>query len=76
MLDCYNCTAKSFCIDACQPGSIICTLNRLRTRKTKAETAKPMERTSFCGYCGKPLRIIGVERFCNNVQCLNRYEPT
>lgn len=27
----------------------------------------------FCQYCGQPLREIGRERFCNNVNCRNRY---
>ena len=29
---------------------------------------------TFCAYCGKPLKIIGTERFCNNVQCFNRFQ--
>jgi NAD-dependent DNA ligase len=27
----------------------------------------------FCPNCGKLLKVIGAERFCNNVQCENRY---
>ena len=29
---------------------------------------------TFCAYCGNPLKIIGTERFCNNVQCFNRFQ--
>lgn len=29
---------------------------------------------TFCAYCGKPLKIVGTERFCNNVQCFNRFQ--
>lgn len=30
--------------------------------------------TDMDAYCGKPLKIIGTERFCNNVQCFNRFQ--
>lgn len=28
---------------------------------------------NYCQYCGHRLREIGRERFCNNVNCRNRY---
>ena len=31
------------------------------------------EWTDICQYCGHRLREIGRERFCNNVNCQNRY---
>lgn len=35
-----------------------------------------MNGTGVCGnaYCGKPLKIIGTERFCDNVKCFNRFQ--
>lgn len=77
-LVCMNCGAKSYCIEACEPGSIVCLANRLRTGQTKAdvldyEAAATPANPQYCAYCGKPLKVIGTERFCNNVQCLNRF---
>ena len=36
-LVCLNCGAKSYCIEACEPGSVVCLANRLRTGRTKAD---------------------------------------
>lgn len=72
-MTCYDCAAKTFCIDACQPGSIMCLANKLRTGKTKADIMKSNRAAVFCCFCGKPLRTIGSEKFCNNTQCQNRY---
>ena len=74
---CQNCGAKSYCIEACQPGSVVCLANLLRTGRTKADIssykATPTS-PQYCAYCGKPLKVIGTKRFCNNVQCLNRFQ--
>ena len=77
-IECRNCGAKSYCIEACEPGSIMCKANRLRSGRTKADVLEfeklhprlPM----YCAYCGRPLKVIGSQRFCNNVACLNRYQ--
>lgn len=76
-LVCLNCGAKSYCIEACQPGSYMCLMNRLRTGRTKADVlgheiapANPQ----YCAYCGKPLKIIGGIRYCKNTQCPNRFQ--
>lgn len=40
---------------------------------THADDQPPRQAGGFCQYCGQPLREIGQERFCNNVNCRNRY---
>ena len=73
--NCYNCGAKKNCSAAVGFGSIMCTINRMQSGQSKADfigTHRKAE-TRYCAYCGKPLRVIGSERFCNNVQCTNRY---
>ena len=72
-MDCYYCKAKEYCIAAAQPGSMICLVNRMRYGGTHADDAPPRQVGGFCQYCGHPLREIGRERFCNNVNCRNRY---
>lgn len=72
-MDCYYCKAKEYCIAAAQPGSMICLVNRMRYGGTHADDAPPRQAGGFCQYCGRPLREIGRERFCNNVNCRNRY---
>lgn len=73
MDDCYYCKAKAHCIAAAQPGSVVCMINRMRYGGTHADD-RPKIQAAFCPYCGQRLRIIGNQRFCNNVQCGNRYE--
>lgn len=34
---------------------------------------QPPKEENFCQFCGQPLRQIGEERFCSNVNCKNRY---
>lgn len=58
---------------AAQPGSMVCLVNRMRYGGTHADDAPPRQVGGFCQYCGQPLREIGRERFCNNVNCRNRY---
>ena len=74
MIDCYNCKAKKECIAAAQPGSVVCLVNRIRYGGTHADEAPPRQLGRSCQYCGHPLREIGSERFCNNVNCPNRYQ--
>lgn len=72
-MECYNCKAKEHCIAAAQPGSVICMMNILKYGGTHADDAPPRQASNFCQFCGQPLRVIGTERFCNNVNCQNRY---
>lgn len=72
-MDCYYCKAKKYCMAAAQPGSMMCLVNRMRYGGTHADDAPPRQVGGFCQYCGQPLREIGRERFCNNVNCRNRY---
>lgn len=59
-LVCLNCGAKSYCIEACDPGSVVCLANRLRTGRTKTDVlsheAVPAN-PQYCAYCGKPLKV-------------------
>lgn len=41
--------------------------------RTHAEEEPRRQQGDFCQYCGHRLREIGRERFCNNVNCQNRY---
>ena len=77
MYDCSKCPARQSCIAAAKPGSVYCVIKLMQTGASKAdmESATPQQLPDFCPYCGRPLRIIGNERFCNNLRCLNRYQP-
>lgn len=73
-MDCYSCKAKGVCAAVVQPGSVMCTINRLRYCGTHEDEEQRRQVGDFCQYCGKRLRVIGSERFCNNVNCRNRFE--
>lgn len=51
----------------------MCTVNRMKYTHAQADAPAAVERPLYCAYCGKPLRVIGSERFCNNAQCGHRY---
>ena len=70
---CHSCKAKNVCSAAVQPGSIICSLNLMRYGGTHADNCPPTQAPEYCQYCGHPLKVIGSERFCNNVRCNNRF---
>lgn len=58
-----------------EPGSIACMAHLLQAGITKV-VGNPYQTRGvpkFCPFCGRPLKVIGTERFCNNVQCENRY---
>ena len=73
VMDCYDCKAKSVCAAVVQPGSVLCLMNRMRYCGTHAEEEPRRQQGDYCQYCGHRLREIGRERFCNNVNCRNRY---
>lgn len=73
MNQCDVCPALGMCISATEPGSIVCRINRMKYTHAQADAPAAVKRPLYCAYCGKPLRIIGSERFCNNVQCGHRY---
>jgi hypothetical protein len=57
----------------------MCGINLMQHGGTKSEPETPRSISvklspTFCAYCGKPLKIIGTERFCNNVQCFKRFQ--
>ncbi len=71
---CHNCAARNSCGAAVAYGSICCMVNRMRSGQTKGDfVGASKEKPRYCAYCGQPLREIGNKRFCNNVQCRNRY---
>ena len=80
-MDCDTCKANGACMAYVQPGSLLCTINRMNYCGTHAEEAearsklagRPTGEVLYCQYCGHPLRIIGNQRFCNNTKCLNRF---
>lgn len=72
-MDCYYCKAKSRCLAAVQPGSVVCMINRLNFGGSHADDHPTRQAGSFCQFCGQPLKQIGEERFCNNVNCRNRF---
>lgn len=72
-MDCYYCKAKNECMAAAQPGSVVCLVNRMRFGGTHADDRPPRQVGNFCQFCGRPLCQIGEERFCNNVNCRNRF---
>ncbi len=73
-MSCYNCKAKSLCSVAVEEGSFLCMANRLKYGGTHADEEASRQTGSYCQYCGKHLKIIGTERFCNNPRCVHRYE--
>ena len=73
-MECYYCKAKEHCIAAAQPGSVICMINRIKYGGTHADDEVCRQSGDYCQYCGKRLHVIGRERFCNNVNCRNRYK--
>jgi len=72
-MSCYNCKAKHHCSSAVQEGSVMCMVNKLHYGGTHGEEEPQRQVGSFCQYCGKPLKVYGSERFCNNPRCQNRY---
>lgn len=72
-MSCYNCKAKLNCSSAVQEGSVMCMVNKLHYGGTHGEEEPQRQVGSFCQYCGKPLKVYGSERFCNNPRCQNRY---
>lgn len=76
-MDCSSCKARLNCMAVVEPGSIACMAHLLQAGGTKADGNPYQTRgvPKFCPFCGKPLKVIGAERFCNNVQCENRYIP-
>lgn len=72
-MECYNCKAKAHCIAAVQPGRAMCKIDIMKYGGTHADDAPYRQAGNYCQYCGRRLRVIGTERFCNNVNCEHRY---
>lgn len=72
-MGCDTCKARNRCETYIQPGSIMCVIYQMQEGGTKGE--QDQRQPKFCPYCGKPLKIIGTERFCDNMKCWNVYKP-
>lgn len=72
-MNCDICRARERCVLYVQPGSFMCALYRLQ--QSLEGEGQPQPKPTFCPYCGKPLKIIGTEQFCTNMECANRYQP-
>lgn len=70
---CDSCKAKNQCLAAVEPGSIMCTLNLMRSGHTHGDEQPPKTQSEFCQYCGARLERIGTALFCSNMLCINRY---
>lgn len=73
-MDCSSCGVRFRCPLAAEPGSFACTLTRVMYGGEESPYRKHGT-PKFCPLCGKPLKVIGTELFCNNVQCENRFIP-
>lgn len=73
-MDCSSCGVRFRCPLAAEPGSFACTLTRVMYGGEESPYRKHGT-PKFCPLRGKPLKVIGTERFCNNVQCENRFIP-
>lgn len=73
-MDCSSCWVRFRCPLAAEPGSFACTLTRVMYGGEESPYRKHGT-PKFCPLCWKPLKVIGTERFYNNVQCENRFIP-
>lgn len=74
-VDCVSCRVRFRCPSKAEPNSLACILT-LTTYGQREESPYQTPGTpKFCPICGKPVRVIGTERFCDNVQCVNKYIP-
>lgn len=72
---CYNCAARNKCGAAVEYGSIWCIANRMASGQSKADfIGQKKADKMFCAYCGRPLKNNGWNKYCVNVNCLNRFE--
>ena len=74
--ECYNCAARFECGTMVSYGSIICMANRMRSGQTKGDliSKEKNNNVGFCAYCGRPLKNNGYNKYCTNVNCVNRFE--
>ena len=52
IMDCYYCKAKNECSAAVEPGSIVCTVNRLRYGGTHADDRPARQSGVFADFVG------------------------
>ena len=73
-MNCYYCAAKARCPSYVQPGSVFCIVNQMQTGSTHADDPPSVPQAGYCQFCGRPLKIVGRQRYCNNPRCSHRYE--
>lgn len=76
--ECKGCACLETCPTVCQPGSLLCMSKRMGSKQTKAQQMRAAGEyrpilDGNCKICGKPLRIIEGQKFCNNMNCPNRF---
>ena len=75
---CKNCAARFVCSLEVEYGSVACLVKRMQRGQTKGDFLNNPQadcnEARYCRCCGTPLRIIGTERFCNNLLCAQRYK--
>lgn len=74
-MKCSSCRVRSRCCLSIEPNSLECIETLTKYSGDEERPYRTPGTPKFCPICGKPLRVIGTERFCNNVQCENRYIP-
>ena len=75
-MSCRNCKARTHCSICVGEGSIACFLTSMLYGGTHGDydAESGDTRPTYCAYCGRPLKIVENERFCDNANCLNRYQ--
>lgn len=53
--ECNVCPVRNGCMLAVEPGSVMCSINKMRSGKTHRETYSRTSLQRFCPHCGKPL---------------------
>lgn len=54
---CNRCPARNACIIACEPGSLLCMSNRMRSGKTHGDEIQEAH-IRYCPHCGRPINCI------------------
>lgn len=51
---CNRCPARNRCNIACEPGSIMCSMNRIQSGKMHGDETQEAAR-QYCPHCGMPI---------------------
>lgn len=53
--ECNVCPVRNVCMLEVEPGSVMCSINKMQSGKTHGETYSRTSSQRFCPHCGKPL---------------------